>query len=313
MPPLTEADVRQHLDPMQVIAAIESAFRDRYPRITIPSRTQMSLAGVTFLVMPCCDQAQRTLGMKLVSAHEHPACPEDRIQATYLLLDPETARARITIPANYLTDIRTAATSAVATKHLAPPDVRVLGIFGTGRQARAHLRLLPLVRNFQSVLVCGSDLSRSREFAKCMADELAIPIAPADASTCAAKSDVLCTCTSAQAPLFDGRLLRPGTHLNLVGTFQPHAREVDSVTIQRAQAIVVETHNGALAEAGDLRIPMSEGLISMDIVADLHELLNGKKFAKDSSGGITVFKSVGCALEDLVTAELLATAEPIPT
>lgn len=302
---LTEADVRARLDPTQVIAAIESAFRDRYPSIAIAPRIQTNLAHGTFLIMSCYDRTRHVLGMKLVTVQDDPGRPEGRIQATYLLLDPDTACPRLTIPANYLTDIRTAATSAVATKFLAPADTRVLGIFGTGRQAHAHLKLLPLVRPFQRALVCGKDPGRSREFAQRMAAELTMPTEAVDASTCTAHSDVLCTCTNAQTPLFDGNLLRPGTHLNLVGTFQPQAREVDSTTIQRAQ-VAVETYDGALAEAGDLIIPIREGVITRDHVrADLHELATGKKTARRSREDITVFKSVGCALEDLVTAELL--------
>jgi ornithine cyclodeaminase/alanine dehydrogenase-like protein (mu-crystallin family) len=305
MASLTEADVRQRLDPIQVIAAIEIAFRDRYPSVAIAPRTQMNLAQGTFLVMSCYDPGGRALGMKLVTVQNNPARPEDRIQATYLLLDPDTARPRLTIPANYLTDIRTAATSAVATKFLAPADARVLGIFGTGRQAQAHLKLLPLARPFQRVLVCGKDFRRSREFADGMAAALTIPIEAVDAPTCAAQSDVICACTNAHTPLFDGNLLRPGTHLNLVGAFQPQAREVDSITIQRSQ-VVVETYDGALAEAGDLLIPMGEGVITRDhVLTDLHELTSGKKTARRGREDITVFKSVGCALEDLVTAELL--------
>jgi len=162
MTSLTEADVRLRLDPTRVIAAIESAFRDRYPSVEIAPRTQMKLAGGVFLVMSCYDSANHALGMKLVTVQENPARRDDRIQATYLLLDPDTARPRLTIPANYLTDVRTAATSAVATKFLARDDVRVLGVFGCGRQALAHLKLLPLVRPFKRVLVCGRDSDKSR-------------------------------------------------------------------------------------------------------------------------------------------------------
>jgi ornithine cyclodeaminase len=126
----------------------------------------------------------------------------------------------------------------------------------------------------------------------------------ADADRCAAESDVLCSCTNAKAPLFDGKLLRPGTHLNLVGAFQSHTREVDSVTIRQA-TVVVDTYDGAFAEAGDLLIPMREGVIGRDhIKMDLHELVNVKNLTR-ASAEITVFKSVGCALEDLVAAELV--------
>jgi ornithine cyclodeaminase/alanine dehydrogenase-like protein (mu-crystallin family) len=302
---LSEDDVCRGIDPVRLIAAIESAFRDRYPTVAIPARIHLDTAAGVFLIMPCYDRAGHALGMKLVVVQANPVRAEDRIQATYLLLDPATGRPRLLLSAKYLTDLRTAATSAVATKFLAREDARVLGVFGTGRQARAHLKVVPLVRRFEQVLVCGKDSSQTREFAKEISAELRLPIDATDARTCAAEADVICTCTASPAPLFDGNLLCPGAHLNLVGTFQPHAREVDSATIQRAR-VVVDTYDGALAEAGDLLIPMRDGLIGRDhIASDLHELVSGKKAGRTSPTDITLFKSVGCALEDLVAAEML--------
>ena len=302
---LTEADVRQRLDPAKVITAIESAFRDRYASTVIPNRPHLPTTQGVFLIMPCYDRNTNAMGMKLVVVQEKPARPEDRIQATYVLFDPNTTRPRLAASANYLTDVRTAATSAVATKFLTREDARVLGVFGTGRQARAHIQVLPLVRRFERVLVCGTDPGQAGEFAKKMSEKVRLPVESADARTCAGQSDVLCTCTTSQVPLFDGKVLRPGTHLNLVGAFQPHAREVDSRTVQRAH-VIVDTYDSALAEAGDLLIPIKEGIISRHhIAADLHELLTGKKPGRTSPSEITLFKSVGCALEDLATAELL--------
>jgi alanine dehydrogenase len=116
---------------------------------------------------------------------------------------------------------------------------------------------------------------------------------------------VICTCTTAREPLFDGKWLRPGTHLNLVGAFQPETREVDDITVKRAR-VVVDTYNGAMLEAGDLLIPLKNGTIERShIVADLHEIVSGKKPARTSAESITLFKSVGCAMEDLVTAQLV--------
>jgi ornithine cyclodeaminase/alanine dehydrogenase-like protein (mu-crystallin family) len=320
---LTEADVRQLLHPAHLCAAIESAFRDRYPSISLPQRTHAELAHGIFLAMSCYDGAAGTLGMKLVlvrdqtrpepadRSHDSAALTEGRVQATYLLLDPETAQPRLTIAANYLTDLRTAATSAVATKFLARPDSSTLGIFGTGRLARAHLTVLPLVRNFQRVLICGRNPSRSAEFVQQLSRELSgVTITAADARTCAAESDVLCTCTSNSAPLFDGRDLRPGTHLNLVGAFRPETREVDTHTILRSR-VVVDTYSAAASEVGELLIPLQEGAITRNhVAADLHELVSGTKPGRRSPEEITVFKSVGCALEDLVAAELLLDANP---
>ena len=304
-PQFSETDVRSLLQPADVIAAVEDAFRQRLPTVTIAPRLHIPLAHGVLLVMSCYDSSRPALGVKLATVRSHPAPQQDRVHATYLLLDPETGVPRLTVAANYLTALRTAATSAVATKYLAREDVSTLGIFGIGALARTHLSVLPLVRRFQTILVCGRESQPTADFATEMSAELERLIIPADSRTIAAESDVLCTCTTSPIPLFDGRVLRPGTHLNVVGAFQPHTREVDTPTIKRAR-VVVDTYDAACSEAGDILIPIEEGAISRDhIVADLHELVSGKKQGRCNSEDITVFKSVGCALEDLVTAELL--------
>lgn len=302
---LTEVEVHRLLDPRALIAAIEEAFRSRFPSTLMPTRTQMKLADGIFLIMPCHDRVDHGLGMKLVKFNEHPRTPEDRLQATYILLDAATGCAKLVIPANYLTDMRTAATSAVATRLLAREDARVLGVFGTGRQARAHLQVLRHVRNFERALVCGKDTGRTRLFAEHMEHELGIKVEAVYSRTCANESDVLCTCTTSKTPLFDGNMLRKGAHINAVGSFQPTTRELDDVTVRHAR-IVVDTYDGALAEAGDLLIPLKSGVIKREnLLADLHELLKGKRAVRTSPNDITLFKSVGNALEDLVAAELL--------
>jgi ornithine cyclodeaminase/alanine dehydrogenase-like protein (mu-crystallin family) len=330
---IAESDVRCLLDPAELIVAIENAFRDRYPSIRISPRPLLQLGNGIFLTMSCYDPSVPALGMKLVTVRKTSGAGGG-VSATYLLLDPETAEPRLTIAANYLTDLRTAATSAVATKFLARPDATTLAIFGTGRLALAHLAVLPLARNFKRVLICGRDPERSLQFIDRVSTESAkteststelnkaelnkaelnkaelnkidkLEISAADARACAAEADVICTCSSSLTPLFDGRDLRPGTHLNLVGAFQPHTREADTLTIQRA-LVVVDTYEAAKTEAGELRIPMEEGAIQPGhVIADLHDLVSGKKQGRRSAEDITAFKSVGCALEDLVAAELI--------
>jgi ornithine cyclodeaminase/alanine dehydrogenase-like protein (mu-crystallin family) len=302
--PRDDSAIRR-LNPLDVISAIEAAFRDRYPTVVIPLRTQIATNDGVVLIMPCYDPTQNTLGMKLVTVLSHPACAEDRVQATYLLLDPVSGQPRLEIPASYLTDLRTAATSAVATTHLARDDAKTLGIFGTGGEACAHLKVVSLVRNFTRILVTGSTPEKSRSFAEEMSKELHVAVEAADARTCASNCDVICTCTTSSQPLFDGFLLKPGTHLNVIGAFQPHTREVDDVTVRRS-LVVAETYDAVFAEAGDILIPLNQSLITRDHVrADLHELLSGKKTVRSSSQDITLFKSVGSALEDLATAELV--------
>jgi ornithine cyclodeaminase/alanine dehydrogenase len=299
----TDPEIRSLLDPAEVVDAIEAAFTREYSTTAVmPARTLVQVAGRgVLLVMPCYDAAVPGLGAKLLTAFDSAA---QRLQATYVLLDPVTGELRALMAANYLTDVRTAATSAVATRHMARRAAKVLGVFGTGRQARSHIEVITTVRRFERVLVCGSSAARSREFATTIASEFGLTVEAADAHSCASHSDVICTCTSSSSPVFQGKRLRPGTHLNLVGAFQPDKREVDSETMRRAR-VVVETYESALAEAGDLLIPMSEGVIGREhVVADLHEITSGKKTGRTSEDEITVFKNLGCALEDLVTATL---------
>ncbi len=302
---LTEADVHRLLDPRSLIPAIEEAFRSRYPSTLMPTRTQMKVGDGVFLIMPCYDRQGHGLGMKLVKFNENPTLAADRIQATYILLDVESGCTKLVIPANYLTDARTAATSAVATKFLAREDAKVLGVFGTGREARAHLQILRHVRPFERALVTGSDPGRTREFAQQMEHELEMKVESVYSRTCAAESDVLCTCTTAKTPLFEGNMVRKGTHINAVGSFQPTTRELDDVCVRRSRTMV-DTYDGALAEAGDLLIPLKAGIIKREhLLADLHQLTARQRPVRTSSTEITLFKSVGNALEDLVAAELL--------
>jgi ornithine cyclodeaminase len=306
---LSEEQVQELLDPGQCIAALERAFRGSYPAVHMPTRLQVPAGerGV-MLVMPCHDPALPAMGVKLVTVAEQPDASGERVHATYLLYDAVTLEPRLLLAARRLTEIRTAATSALATRFLAREDARTLGVFGCGRQARAHLRILPLVRRFECRLVCGSTLEQSQQFASEMQAELKVRVEAAEPRACVERSDVLCTCTTATLPLFDGSWLRPGTHLNLVGAFQPETREVDDAAVQRAR-VVVDTYDGALAEAGDLLLPMRRGVISREhLAADLHQLVSGKRPGRRSAEEITIFKSLGCALEDLVAATLVAEA-----
>lgn len=300
---LTESRVADLLDPAQLVSALETAFRDRFPSIVLPERSHLKTRDGLFLTMSCYDPPSDSLGTKFISIH-HDGIPP--VQATYQLFDTRTAKVRVSLPAGCLTEIRTAATSALATRYLARENASTMAIFGTGREARAHLKVFAGLNRYASILVCGRTTEKSQAFAAEFASTL--PIRAADAYTCATQGDIICTCTNSPEPLFDGKLLRPGTHLNLVGSFQPQVREADSVAMCRAR-VYVDTHASALAEAGDILVPMREGLITSEhIVSDLHQLVSRKRPARANSGEITIFKSVGCALEDLVAAELVEQA-----
>ena len=297
---ISEEQVRSVAKVDDVIRAIHAAFSRGFATVHMPVRTVMELSGATLLVMPCYDSALQAAGIKLVSVSKQAG-----VHATYDLLDASTGISVLRIEANYLTDLRTAATSAVATDLLARKDAETLGVFGCGRQAIVHLAVLPRIRKFKRFLVCGSVRSDTKAFCAKIKTELAIEVEPANAEIVAKESDVICACTTSPTPIFDGNWLRAGTHLNLVGAFQPHTREVDDVTVKRAR-VVVDTYEGTLAEAGDLLIPIKNGIVDRShILADLHEIARGKKQGRTSPDDITLFKSVGCALEDLVTAQLI--------
>lgn len=300
---ISEDRVRAIADIDEVIRAIRDAFaRDFQATLKMPVRSQLDLGASVLLLMPCYDSGLQAAGVKTVTVSSRAG-----VNATYTLLDPGSGSTLALMEANYLTDLRTAATSAVATDLLARRDTHTLGVFGAGRQAKAHLAVLPRVRSFRRFLVCGSERSDVKGFCQIMRIDHGIEVESVDAKTCARESDVLCTCTTSHERLFDGRLLRPGTHLNLVGAFQTHTREVDDETVRRSR-VIVDTYEGALAEAGDLLIPLRNGTISRNhIVADLHEIASERKQGRTSREDITLFKSVGCALEDLVTAMLIYT------
>jgi ornithine cyclodeaminase/alanine dehydrogenase-like protein (mu-crystallin family) len=295
----SEDQVREAINIDDLISCIRAAFVRGFGSVHMPVRTVVKMDNAILLVMPCYDSALGTAGVKLVSVGGNTG-----VQAVYELLDPQTGMALARMEANYLTDARTAATSAVATDLLARKDVETLGIFGSGRLAVTHFAALTHVRKFKRFLVCGSGRSDVPAFCGKMKNELGLNVEQSNAEMLTRESDVICTCTTAHEPLFDGNWLRPGTHLNLVGAFQPETREVDDTTVKRA-SVVVETYDGALQEAGDLLIPIKNKVIDRPhIIADLHEIASGKKAARASTDSITLFKSVGCALEDLVTAQL---------
>jgi ornithine cyclodeaminase len=240
-------------------------------------------------------------GVKLVTIPTR-APGRTLIGGLYVLFD-RGLRPRALIDAAALTSLRTAAVSALATDLLARADACRLVLFGAGVQAAAHVDGMLAVRPVREVTVVGRGGERQRR----LVDDLRHRGVAADVGTpsAVAESDLICTCTTSREPVFDGRLLAAGSHVNAVGSYTPEARELDDATVQRCR-LVVEDREAVLAEAGDLIIPIRDGLFSDDrICADLGELVRGAT-ARRSHEEITVFKSVGLAMEDLAVANALA-------
>jgi len=300
---LTNEQVAKTLTFDLLIPALARAFKENFHSYHMAPRLTLSAGENSALIMSC--HSGSLFGVKASTLIREPGRGPRVLRSSYSLFDGLTGDPCLFMDSDVLTDLRTAAASAVATDALALPQARTLGVFGTGRLARTHIAALRQVRDFEEVLICGSSPEKSSSFAQQVTEESGVAARAVDPGACAAASDVICACTTSNTPLFDGSLLREGTHLNLVGAFNPEHREVDTTTVQRAQ-VVVDSRESVLAEAGDLLIPMREKAVSGDhILADLHELLAGKRRARMQPTDITLFKSVGCAFEDLVAAGIV--------
>lgn len=299
---------------VDAVDALESAFAT-LDDLAAPVRNQLPFGDGTLLVMPATRTAAGHTpigGVKVVTVRAaNTAAGSPSVQALYLLFGGETLSLTALVDGTALTDLRTGAVSALAARRLALPGAHRLVLFGAGAQARAHLRALCAIRPVDDVVVVGRDSGAQPDSgrARALVDQargmglsarLGTPDAVADA-------DLVCTCTTSPQPLFDGRLLRPGVHVTAVGAYQPHTRELDDTAVTCGR-LVVEDRAAALAEAGELCLPIAARLIDESaIVADLRELCQGVEVRR-SDHDVTVFKSVGLAVEDLVVADALVRA-----
>ncbi len=304
---LARKDLERLLTPGAVIRALESAFA-QYARgqAQVPPRLAMTADEDGLLLVMPASLSRTALGAKLVSVYGK---NRDRglptIFATYVLMEVASGRPLALLEAGFLTGLRTGAASALAAKYLARPESPVVACFGAGVQAAFQLRCLASVVAIERVLVVGRTRERAERFRETMAKELGLPVTVAATPREAVRQADLVTCaTTSSTPVFDGRDLRPGTHVDAVGSFRPETREVDTETVARAR-VVVDSYAGAWEEAGDLLIPIKEGAISRSSVhAELAELVTGTKPGRRGRDEITLFKSVGLALEDVATARL---------
>lgn len=278
------------------VDALQTAFSHVLPEA--PARSHVPAGPGELLLMPAVGESGA--GVKLVTVNpENPPAGRPLVQGVYVLFDAATLEPVAILDGAALTAARTSAVSALATRHLARADARVLVLFGAGVQAGSHLDAMVAVHPIEEVVV----VSRTRGPAEALAARAAGAGLRARTGTPqdVAEGDVVCTCTTSPTPVFDGRLLRPGAHVNAVGAYTPETRELDDETVRRGR-IVVETRQAALEEAGDLLIPIEAGVIrEEDVVAELSEVVLGAAVRR-SDEDITVFKSVGVAFEDLVVA-----------
>ncbi len=305
---LSATDVRTALPMPKAIDAMRHAYGQLSAgKVTAPPRQHISTAKGVTLLMPAYLPERSEFGIKIVSVYDgNPDLDLPRITATVLVLDPGTGLPKVIMDGSSLTAIRTGAGGGVASDFLARQDVKTVGLFGAGVQARAQLQAVMAVRNIERVNL----ISRTKASAQQLATEIsawtdapAVHLVPNPQQVVEDADIVICATTSA-TPLFDGNALRPGTHITAVGTFVPEKREVDTTTIRRTNRIVVDSREACLEEAGDLIIPNAE------IDAEIGEIVNGDTQGRQSDDEITFFKSVGVAVQDAVAgAAVLVEAE----
>jgi ornithine cyclodeaminase/alanine dehydrogenase-like protein (mu-crystallin family) len=260
--------------------------------------------GRMFGVMPGAMGPRAPFGAKLISVFpENFALGIQSHQGLVILFDPETGVPVCVLHAGEITAIRTAAASAVATDALARADARRLAILGYGEQAATHARAISKVRNLKSISIWGRSPERSRAFAKQMQAELAVPVASVTGvQEAVAEADIVCTVTSAAEPILKGTWVRPGTHLNLVGSSHAGPAEVDNDLVVRSR-FIADSREGVLNQGAEFLRAKAAGLIGDDhIVAEIGQVLAGEIEGRRSVDEITVYKSLGHIVQDLATA-----------
>ena len=274
----------------------------------LPIRQIVRLPSGGFLgSMPATVGPLGVFGVKALSVfHANEGTPFDSHQGAVLLFESAHGRLLAIVDATSVTAIRTAAVSALATRLLAREDARELALLGTGVQARTHLEAIRLVRPLSRVRVFSRDPARVRAFAERESKAHGIEVAPcASAETAVRGADIVCTVTSSCEPVLRGAWLAAGTHVNVVGAATPECREVDTDAVVRSR-VFVDRRESALHEAGDLLIPMREQAITGDhVLAELGELLAGRVAGRRSAEEVTLFKSLGLAIEDVAAAHVV--------
>jgi ornithine cyclodeaminase/alanine dehydrogenase-like protein (mu-crystallin family) len=288
---LNEEQVREHLRMTELIPAMEKALIDfSGGRVTQPVRSIISIdpPGGFLGLMPAL--TPDGLGLKAVTFY--PSNVERGIpthMATIFLVDSQTGTPLAVMDGRLITEMRTAAVSAAATKLLAPPDAKVLAILGSGVQARSHVEALRLVREFDTIRVW----SPTPEHAKRFAQEIGATAMPVEAAV--RDADVIVTVTSSKAPVLEGDWLKPGCHVNAIGACRPDWRELDDNAM--TNVVVVDSREGASKESGDVILSGAK------IYAELGEALAGK--VPTRANETTIFKSLGMAVQDIAAALLV--------
>lgn len=307
---LSETQVQSLVDIDELIAALEQAHMQySTARAVMPLRLVVPLPEIQGRItsMPGYLSDDRALGMKVVTYFQNnPKQGLPAILATVMLFSAASGKMIAAMDGSYITAIRTACASAMATKVLANPQTRVMAILGAGVQARAHIRAIARVRGLEKIKIHSPSGASAAAVKKELGPEVDAAIEVANSAEQAVReSDLVVTVTTAKKPILRREWLKAGAHINAVGSHRPDFREIDGATLARAK-IVVDSREAIMAECGDILLAITEGSITQDpIHGEIGEVLAGSKAGRTGTAEITLYKSVGIAIQDVATANLV--------
>jgi ornithine cyclodeaminase/alanine dehydrogenase-like protein (mu-crystallin family) len=307
---LARQDIEKLITMREAIAAMEEVFAALTEKeAQVPDRTVLTLdrSDNSVLFMPGYLKKTGGVGLKVVSVFPTNAAKGiPIISAQIMMCDPANGEVNAILEGGYITALRTAATTAVATKYLARGDACNLGVFGAGVQAKSQIEAHREIKNLARIIIFDPDRKKSEALAQhfqLLCGQSCKCSAAGSPEELVTLSEIIITATTSQTPVFKGDSLLKGTHLNAIGSYKPHVREVDDATIRRSR-IFVDSSEHASREAGDLIIPLSTGVIKEhDILGELGELVLGRKKGRQTTDEITFFKCVGLAVQDIAVAQ----------
>lgn len=308
---LTRSDIRPLLDELELINLVKIAFSELASGKAVqPHRGQLVVENENglVLIMPGLLSGIKAMGVKVVTVY--PDNPVKfgipNIMATTLLMDTKTGEPVCLMDATYLTAARTGAVCAVATRLLADEHSTSLGLIGTGAQAEAIASFICSVRPISTIRAYSDDvLERKEAFASRVSQKTGIQVELTDSAEVAVReADVITTATSSKKPVIDFRWIKPGAHINAIGNHDPHCQELDSETVKNS-IVICDDVNACLTESGDLIIPLNQGLVDTGhFEHSLGDVIRGKNLVRESDR-VTLFKSIGLAIQDVVAAEYI--------
>ena len=296
---LSEADVRELLTMELALKAVEDSFLMLADgSASQHSRARLNPATNSYLhYMAAADSREHYMGLKIYTSS-----PQG-LKFIVPLFDTESGDLLAMIEANYLGQVRTGAASGVATRLMARPDAKTIGIIGTGLQAHTQLRAIALVRKIDRIRAFGRNEERRSNFAREMTERLKISVEAVNSPEAAVRdADIVVTSTNSTKPVLEGAWLSPGTHINAIGANFPQKRELDSDAVARANIIAVDSREQSKLEAGDLIQAFAGDEQKWSQVRELSEIAAGRTPGRTGSSEITLFKSNGIAIEDIVIA-----------